>query len=600
MITKEQVQPFVEEWLANDIDPETRKEVETLFAEGKYDYLHSILSDRMTFGTAGLRGPIKAGFMCMNELTILQAAQGLIMEILKSVPESKKKGIVIGYDARNKSTRFAEITAACASSKGMKVYLFSKIVPTPMVPFGVTHFGAAAGVMVTASHNPSTDNGYKVYWHTGVQIISPVDKNIQKSIMENLKPWFKDIDSVVKEGKDAGLITDPEDEVWKSYFETIRAKLCRFPADNSKENCKVKIGYSAMHGVGYRHAMEALRAFGFDVESTVVPIKEQVMPDGSFPTSDKPNPEERSNMEYGTAKLDAMKSGAVVHFANDPDADRIAVAEKRADGTWRYFHGNEIGALIGQWMYDLACEKFPEEVGKGKWAMVNSTVSSKFLRTICSALDVRFAETLTGFKWIGTECQRLEDDEGMRALYGFEESIGYMCSDVVRDKDGISACAVIAEIANHLYRQGKTLDGWYEELSKKLGYHIIDNGYVTLTEMKLMGNVFHNLRFGEDGGRISSIAGSKIIGVRDQTSPFDCDTSRPDGKTILPTGSGQMITFTLDCGIVLTLRASGTEPKLKWYSEVIGAPGQETEELRATLKKVMDYVHETLIGPFTK
>jgi phosphomannomutase len=567
-----------------------------LLAAEDFDKIIAVCGERMTFGTAGLRGTLAAGYGCMNSLTVTQASQGLYAYVASQTPDLKTRGIVIGHDARYQSRSFSCLAAIAFMHHGVPVRLFSKVVPTPYVPFGVTHFGAAAGIMVTASHNPAKDNGYKVYWGDGVQITSPHDKGIEAAIQQNLVPWaaavpdYVEREAAVARFTEQGLLSDPFDTMLPAYHTAIK-QVCFTEAANASAHEHVKVAYSAMHGVGYQPSMDALAAFGFDVDRFVVPVEDQVRPDPSFPTSAKPNPEERANMEHTIPWAD--KGGANVVLANDPDADRLAVAEKQPNGEWHILHGNEIGALLADW---LLTNKYGGKVpADKKVVLLNSTVSSKFLRALAAARGCEYKETLTGFKWIGRHSIEYVA-EGYDALFGFEEAIGFMCGSAVRDKDGVSACAVMSELVSQAYASGKTLMSRLSELYDECGHFVFDNFYWTCESKELIDAIFARLRGPKDAsGRYAYLrqAGRFAVrSIRDMTAP-GFDDSQPDLKPILPVSSAHMLTYTFENGADVTLRTSGTEPKLKAYCEMAAASAAAA---RQELAELVDAFESEMIG----
>lgn len=310
------------------------KEIKKLADSGQFDHLKSLLCNRLTFGTAGIRGRMGAGFNQMNDLVIIQTSQGLAKYLLKIDPLAKNSGVVIGFDGRYHSKSFAERTAVAFLSQDIPVYLFSQIVPTPFIPFAIRTLKCSAGVMVTASHNPKEDNGYKVYFSNGAQIVSPHDKGIQDSILGNLEPW-KD---AWKRDKLSSVI-DKLSDIEKQYYDTLKNRII---SSNTITSTDLKFVYTAMHGVGYRYAMNILKICGF---KQVFLTEAQVQPDPEFPTVKFPNPEEEGALDLSIQT--ARQHRAQIVFANDPDADRLAIAERQPGGSYKAFTGNETGILLG-------------------------------------------------------------------------------------------------------------------------------------------------------------------------------------------------------------------------------------------------------------
>ena len=583
-ITAEVLQQ-AKDWVAWDPCAETRSQVETWISAQNAESLHAAFGSRIQFGTAGLRAEMGPGISRMNYLIILQTSQGLCEYLLKilGATTARERGIAIGYDHRERgalnSRGFAHLCARVFLSKGFKVYLFSDIVATPFIPFCVDKHGCAAGVMVTASHNPKADNGFKVYWGNGSQIIPPHDSGIAQSILENLQPVqaFPETPSIYADFP--SLCVDPLMEVQEEYFRTIANRLCRFHLQNQAD-ARVKITYTAMHGVGHAYTKQAFEAFNLP---EYVPVKDQIVPDPVFPTVKFPNPEEGE----GALKLafeTAESCGSTLILANDPDADRLAVAELQPDGEWRIFTGNEIGALLAHWQFTQERSANSEE----QLAMVASTVSSKLIGAMAAKEGFRFEETLTGFKWIGNKAIELRK-AGYKVIFAFEEAIGFCVGNIVNDKDGVCAAAVFAEMANELKRQSKSCADHLEQvIYGNYGHFVTLNHYIVSPEASVNAKIFERLR---NRGNYWFACGNgkyRITAVRDLLAP-GYDSSKDNKKPDLPvSASSQMITFTFANGCVATLRMSGTEPKLKYYTELSGPSIAEAEkELSALVEQAI-------------
>ena len=506
------------------------------------------------------------------------------------MPEAKKRGVVVGYDGRHNSKTFAEHTAATFAHQGFHVFLFSHLVPTPYVAYATLLKKAAAGIMVTASHNPKEDNGYKVYWENGPQIIEPHDRGIKSSIESNLVPWKFANGATAQEaiaGAYASLISDPLAEVESTYFKLISSDWCFHHAENAAR--KLDITYTAMHGVGAKPVEKAFHAFGL---KPYIPVPAQIHPDPDFPTVAFPNPEEgKGALKLAMETADAHHSPVII--ANDPDADRLAAAEKSADGAWKIFTGNELGILLAAWSWYSYIKRHPH-VDRTKVLMVNSTVSSKMIRALAHKEGFEFQEALTGFKWLGNICCEAKK-HGRIPIFAFEEAIGYMVGDACWDKDGVRAAAVFAEMASELYAKGTTVQGELRRLQDELGYYPTNNRYFFCYDPAKLPIIFGEMR---NGGKYTDHCGRfAITGIRDLTSPgFDSTTA--DKKPTLPVSSGtQMITFTFANGGVATLRGSGTEPKLKYYVELAGKAGQPHAEVEAELQELTQAIIQQFLQP---
>lgn len=545
--------------------------------------LRRLMHPRIAFGTAGLRGRMEAGFASMNTLTVTQASQGFVSYLLSSGGDVSR-GVVIGYDGRHHSLHFARLAAATFVHKGVPVRLFTEVVATPLVPFAVLRYGAAAGLMVTASHNPKDDNGYKVYWANGCQIVSPIDKGIAAAIEAHQEPWPLDVAALVA----SPLVSDPTADVAAAYKQSLAERTTHHAA-NAAASAKHPIVFTAMHGVGRRWVADAFAAFGI---APYVPVAEQIDPNPDFPTVAFPNPEEGAGA-LRLAFLTAEKHQARLVLANDPDSDRLAVAERRVSyaerpalvgaadadvmAAWRVFTGNEIGIVLGAYCWHDLVAREPG-IERSKVAVINSTVSSKMLKAFADKEGLRYEETLTGFKWIGTAAIRMIQREGCRFLFGFEEAIGFLVGDLCFDKDGVRSAATFAEHALALYERGSTVAQQLSALGDQYGHFLQRNGYYFCYDPAVMERIFSKLR--KDGQYAKSIGAYAVAHVRDLTTGYD--SQQADHKAILPTSSSShMITYYFENGAVATLRGSGTEPKLKFYIEMSHADA-------ATARRILD------------
>lgn len=544
------------------------------------DELALSFGSRLEFGTAGLRAPMGAGSSRMNEVTVTSAAQGLIAHLLATETDVCTRGLVIGYDHRAgfglTSRRFALATAACAVARGVRVALISRFAATPLVAFGVRHLGAAAGVQVTASHNPMADNGYKVYAANGAQIVSPADKHIAAAIIANEAPWDA---AALAEALDGGkgeaallaheLVRDPTVELLAAYMLGVKASLYRPPSAGEPD---VHMVYTAMHGVGTPYVQETFKKWGLPALTLTT---SQCDPDPTFPTVAFPNPEEAGALDAACKTADA--AGATLVIANDPDADRLAAAEwisadsdglgltyaRRAPGSagrWRVFSGNEIGALLAGWTW----EGFILGGGKPENALfAASTVSSGFVGALAAAEGAVYIECLTGFKHMGN-AMAAGEAKGLMPVFSFEEALGFCCGNTVYDKDGVSAAAALAQMARAHAAAGRSLGGALAALYSKYCARAHNNGYVFATP-PVQAAIFERLL--NDGHYWARLGCFKVERIRDLKTP-GYDSGIPTTfKPMLPTSSSNMLTLTLSNGVVATLRGSGTEPKLKWYVE---------------------------------
>ncbi|KAI0051141.1 hypothetical protein FA95DRAFT_1580867 [Auriscalpium vulgare] len=568
------IDALVQEWLRIDKNPHTRREIQDLAATGQTLELEKRLRTRIEFGTAGLRGRMEAGWARMNDIIIIQASQGLCAYVSENVENAAQRGVVVGHDHRHHSAGWARLTAAAFIAKGFKVYLHRGLVHTPMVPFSIKKLNAACGVMITASHNPKEDNGYKVYWENAVQIISPHDKGISSSIKQNLEPQSWDTDNVVS----SPLCIDATSQMSESYFAHIRTLSVTRELNREATPAFVN---TSMHGVGHPFASRAFDEFGF---APFIPVAEQQGPDPDFPTVKFPNPEEKA---YRTAD----REGLAYVLAQDPDADRFSAAEKNADGDWAQFTGDQLGAIFAA----RILEQYKAS-GKAidKLAMVASTVSSKMIEAMAAAEGFTFSECLTGFKFIGNEALRLVN-EGYEVPFGYEEAIGYMIGSEIRDKDGVSASVYFAELTLALSRQGKTPRGYLQELYERYGHFQTSNSYFVCHDPAIIDRIFAHIR-NFDGvaveGRPSypqSIANLNVTSVRDLTIGYDT-SNPPTYKPTLPLSSGHMIQFRAaseDDGvkIFLTIRCGNKShvSQIKYYLEGSGKDAHIVDLLLKTV-----------------
>ncbi|PAV23482.1 phosphoglucomutase 1 [Pyrrhoderma noxium] len=578
------LQASIQEWLRLDKNDATINEIKDLVARTDIYELEKRMRKRIEFGTAGLRGKMEAGWSRMNDLTVIQASQGLCAYVSSTIPDAVKRGIVIGHDHRHNSQRWATLVSMVFLNNGFKVYLYRKLVHTPLVPFGIKKLGAACGVMITASHNPKQDNGYKVYWSNAVQIISPHDSEIAKAIEENLEPKSWDTNVV----NESTLGTDVTEAIENSYFESL-TQLCQTPTENGISD--VLFVNTSMHGVGHPFARRAFQTFNLQPFHAV---ELQQEPDPEFSTVSFPNPEEKGALDLAIKKADEI--GAKYILAQDPDADRFSAAEKNSNGEWTIFTGDQLGTIF-------AANCFQRYLASGKpiekLAMVASTVSSKMIEAIAEKEGFKFVETLTGFKYIGNKALEL-CDEGFEVPFGYEEAIGFMLNSDIRDKDGVSAAAFFAEIAVNLAKNNSSVAIQLKELYSKYGYFETANSYFLCEDPVTINKIFAKLRSYDkgiperQGNYPKSIAGLEVTSVKDLTVGYD-STNPPTFKPNLPLSSGHMIQFKAtsksdDTRINLTIRTSGTEPKIKFYLE---GCGKNSSAVRSILPDVVKELRDT-------
>ena len=525
-------------WIDDDPDHETRIELGEVLGRAKDGDEAALadLNDRfagmLEFGTAGLRGALGAGPNRMNRAVVIRAAAGLTAYLQESDPEPF---VVVGYDARTKSDQFARDTAAVVVGAGGRAAVMPHTLPTPVLAFAIRHLGADAGVMVTASHNPPQDNGYKVYLGDGSQIVSPSDSQIAGHIAR--------IHAVAE--------VRLADDGWETLSDDIaEAYLDATAAIVSPESPRdVTVVHTALHGVGSDTLLRVFEKAGFPAP---VPVESQQQPDATFPTVSFPNPEEPGAIDAALELAAEVQPDIVL--ANDPDADRCAVAVQDG-GEWHMLRGDEVGALLGA--HVLARGVDADAV------FANSIVSSRLLAAMAKAAGIRHEETLTGFKWISRV-------EGLR--YGYEEALGY-CVDParVRDKDGVSACLLMAELAATLKAEGRTLTDLLDDLAVAHGVHATDSFSVRVADLSLIGTVMRRLRDTPP----AKVAGTAVVRADDLSV----------GTEQLPPTDG--LRYYLEDDTRVVVRPSGTEPKLKVYLEAI-EPVADADSLAAAKSAAAD------------
>ncbi|MDO6706805.1 phospho-sugar mutase [Photobacterium sp. 1_MG-2023] len=532
----------MKQWLARDPDPATREELQQLIDAGNAQELAARFSGRLAFGTAGLRGVVGAGPNRMNRLVIQETATGLGHYLMKTVSTAAEQGVVIGYDGRPDSKAFAHDAAAVLTALGIKVYLTHAVAPTPLVAYGVTALNAAAGIVVTASHNPPAYNGFKVYWGNGAQIIPPHDQGIAAAIDQAAVQPLKLL--ALDEAQQKGLLVWLDESFYQDYRERVKASAL---LQNHTQPASVSLAYTAMHGVGAALAETVLADAGF---TQVYSVAAQREPDGTFPTVNFPNPEEPGAMDLVIAE--AKKHQATLACANDPDADRFAVAVRTEEGEYKMLTGDQVGVLLGHY---LLTRTNPAE------SLVGTTiVSSSLLQKIATAVGAEYFQTLTGFKWLTNVAMQKQSDS-KQFLFAYEEALGYTVGNMVWDKDGLTALLAFAQLTAELASHGRTVWDQLEAIYREHGIYL--NAQVSIALSPNSPPIGDSLRQQPP----EEIAGRNIVRIDDlktSTRHFSDGTT----EAIDLPGSDVLIYFLEDESRVV-VRPSGTEPKLKCYYEVI-------------------------------
>ncbi|WP_273860403.1 phospho-sugar mutase [Photobacterium sp. GSS17] len=558
----------VSTWLARDPDPVTREELQRLIDTNDRDALEDRFSSRLAFGTAGLRGIVGAGPNRMNRLVIQETALGLGKYLLATFSDAASRGVVIGYDGRPDSSQFARDAAAMLASLGIKVYLTEKVAPTPLVAFGVRHLGTAAGIVVTASHNPPAYNGFKVYWDNGAQIIPPHDSGIAAQIDIAASEPLPVMS--VEDAEHQGLLTWLNGDFYTEYRKTLNNSAI---LSNHQQPEAVSLAYTAMHGVGADMAEQLLADAGF---KNVYSVKAQREPDGTFPTVNFPNPEEAGAMDMVIAE--AKAHDAMLACANDPDADRFAVAVRTEDGEYKMLTGDQVGVLLGHYLLTHAA---PEQ------NLVGTTiVSSSLLKKVAEAAGAKYYQTLTGFKWLTNIAMQKQTGDN-QFLFAYEEALGYTVGQTVWDKDGLSALVAFAQLTSELQAQGKTIWNRLEDIYREHGFYLNAQRSIALDPSS--PPVGDSLRTTPP----EAIAGRAVVCIDDLKTS---QRQYADGKVeAIDLPASDVLIYWLDDDSRVVVRPSGTEPKLKCYYEVVEPIGHED-----CLKHVQQRAAEAMDDLITK
>lgn len=530
-------------WLSDSYDAETRNEVSRLLAESSTELVDSFYKN-LEFGTGGLRGIMGVGTNRMNKYTVGMATQGLANYIIKSFP-NMEPSVAIAFDSRNNSSYFAQVTAEVMSANGIKVYLFDKLRPVPELSFTVRYLRCNAGIVITASHNPKEYNGYKVYWSDGGQLVPPHDKNVitevEKINSPNLVKFKADFDKIQIIGHDIDVV----------YFDYLKTLSIR--PDLIQKHHDLPIVYSSIHGTGIMAVPQMLEHFGF---SKVHLVEDQALPDGNFPTVVSPNPEERETLALALKKAQQVNADLVM--ATDPDADRVGVACKDKNGNFVLLNGNQTASIL---YYYILLQWQEKNKYKGNEFVVKTIVTSELLNDIAKHYNVESFDVLTGFKYIAELIEKFKGEK--QFIVGGEESYGYLIGDYVRDKDAVASCCMIAEVAAWAKSRNMTLIDVLVEIYLKFGFYkedlisITKKGKAGADEIKRM---MENYRSNPP----KEINGSKVIEIRDYQKAEKVDTLKNIITAInLPTSN--VIQFFTEDGSKITVRPSGTEPKIKFY-----------------------------------
>lgn len=548
-------------WLNGNYDAETKEEVRQMLDSDDKNQLIDAFYKDLEFGTGGLRGIMGAGSNRMNIYTVGAATQGLSNYLRKEFSDLETIKVVIGHDCRNNSRKFAEISANIFSANGIKVYLFESLRPTPEVSYAIRKLGCQSGIMITASHNPKEYNGYKAYWNDGAQVLAPHDKNIIAEVNR-----IKSVDDIHFEGNKE-LIEMIGKDMDKAFIDEVK-KLVLSP-DAIQRQHDLKIVYTPIHGTGGTLVPDALKAIGF---TNIIHVPEQDVVSGDFPTVVSPNPEEPAALNLAIKK--AIETGADIVLASDPDADRIGTAIRDNHGEFILVNGNQTLLLC---LYYLMNRRSELNLLTGKEYVVKTIVTTELVKDIAVKKGIELYDCYTGFKWIADIIRK---NEGVKKyIGGGEESYGFLAGDFVRDKDSVSACALFAEIAAWARDNGKTMYELLQDIyleygySKEVGISLVRKGKEGADEIEAMMKNFR-------AQPLTTLAGSPVTLMKDFAKLEAVDYVRGENISLeMPTTSNVLQYFTEE-RTKLSIRPSGTEPKIKFYIEVKGT-AKTKEELAA-------------------
>ena len=545
-----------QQWLNGNIDEESKKQIRHLLENDENELVESFYRE-LEFGTGGLRGIMGVGTNRMNIYTVGMATQGLCNYLLKQFP-NQEISVAFAHDSRNNGRLFCETAAQICSANGIKVYLFDALRPTPELSFAIRHLGCKSGVVVTASHNPKEYNGYKVYWEDGGQIIDPHDTNI---IVEVQK--ITSVDEVKWKGNKAEIITIGDD-IDQVYIQALKG-LSLSPEAIKNQN-QLKIVYTPIHGTGVKLVPLALKAIGF---TNIIAVPEQNIPDGNFPTVHSPNPEESAALNMAIEK--AKETGADLVMATDPDADRVGIAVKNKEGIFELLNGNQTGSFL---LYYLLTKWKENGKLKGREYVVKTIVTTELIAKMANDFKVEYHDVLTGFKYIADIIKRSEGTKTF--IGGGEESYGYLAADFVRDKDAVMSCMLIAEAAAWATDQGKSIFDVLADIYMKYGFYkeklvnLVRKGKSGAEEIQQMMSSYRS-------NPPQFINGSAVIKIKDYQSQKEMNFITGT-KDIIRLPKSNVLQFLTADGTIVSVRPSGTEPKIKFYI------GTKTE-----LKTATDY-----------
>ncbi|HOO72723.1 MAG TPA: phospho-sugar mutase [Spirochaetota bacterium] len=572
------IEKRIKEWTSSPFDRETIDEIASLVKAGDNRELEDRFYRELEFGTGGLRGVLGAGTNRMNLYTVGMATQGLANYI--NAHAGEKGSIVIARDSRRNSDLFAREAASILAGNGIMVYFFEDIAPTPFASFAVRELGATAAIVVTASHNPPEYNGYKVYWDDGGQIVPPHDRNIIKEV-----GLITSVSQIVKRDFDRGLnegrIEYVDEKIYRAYIRNLEKAALR-PVTASK----ISIAYTPLHGTGYKIIPETLRHFGF-ANLHVEPA--QSVPDGAFPTVKSPNPEEKDALAMALEL--AARVNADIVMATDPDADRMGIAFRDASGACTLINGNQIGTMLLTYklMRSRDLGKLPEGA-----AVIKTIVTTELQQVIARDFGCSIDDVLTGFKWIASKMKERETSGGAPFLFGGEESYGYLPVDFVRDKDAVSSCYFFAEMTDWLMAQGKTLQQFLDEIYATYGLFLEDLHSITMKGREGSEKI-RAIMAGLRKTPPAAIAGLKVVSVNDILGLERISPETGERAQITGLPSSDVLQFFLADGSKISLRPSGTEPKIKLYFSVQEKTGGDAAAAKEKAREKISLLKASLL-----
>jgi phosphoglucomutase len=578
-MTNDELKTAAQAYLAREDHPVFKKEVEDLLAAAQWPELNERFYTALSFGTGGLRGTIGGGTNRMNPFMVRSATQGLAAYVTAAVGAGRGSA-VIAHDSRNYSDLFALEAALVLAANGIKTYLFKHLRPTPVLSFAVRQLKATTGIVVTASHNPPEYNGYKVYWDDGAQVLPPHDKGIIDEVRK-VNGTFKTMARA--DALKAGLLVEIEEEIDGPYCEMVKAQAIR-PELFRTQAAKVKVVYTPLHGTGITVLPRIMKDLGISLST----VASQAVADGNFPTVSSPNPEEQSAMKLAIEQ--ATREGADLVLGTDPDADRIGIGVPWK-GQWVLLNGNQLGALLADYVFSglKATGKLP-----AKPVFVNTIVTTELHNLIAQSYGARTERVLTGFKYIGEKIRGYEaGKEGWKYVFGGEESYGFLFGDHVRDKDAVSSAAITIEMALWHLSQGRSVMEALNGLYQRYGFFqeiLISKTFKGQAGLETMKAFMKGLR-SQPPVKVGPLGLSRLLDYQNGTTRVGGEV-----KHDIDLPSSDVLQFVLEDGSTVTVRPSGTEPKIKFYASCRAAQGRPLDQARAEVEAKIQAINQALDG----